>query len=406
MTRSSTADPAQRRVTRISGVDAARGIALLGMMTVHVLSTTDDVTGDATLAGWLFTGRPSALFALLAGVGLALLCGGAGGAGSRARTTWHRKVVGVRAVLIVIVGMAIALMETSVAIILVHYGMLFLFALPFLRMGARALFGLSAVWVVLAPPALWAVHQGFAARLDGFPDMWRLWHSPSFADVFRPEMLAMDLGVTGYYPLIIWPAYLFTGMAVGRLRLDRRVVAVRLALVGGLLAALSYLIGWITMLSSQIVPDLVSSSGQPEAMVRGELVAGTLLPIIDDTRWFGLVTPHSGSSMDVLHTVGASLLVLGVCLLVVDRLGWIAAPLVGAGAMPLTLYVGHLVVLHFWRADEGFLNRPEIGSVDVIIALTVAALVAGAVKQVLRRRGPLEALTHSSGLAAAGPRPG
>lgn len=390
---------------RISGVDAARGIALLGMMAVHVMSTTDDVTGDPTLAGWLFTGRPSALFALLAGLGLALLAGGSAGAGSPQRVAWDRRVVAVRAGLIVFIGMAVAVLETSVAIILVHYGLLFIFALPFLRLRARTLFVLAGAWVVLSPVAFWLIYNGFSARLDQFADTWRLWHSPSFADILHPEVLAMDLAVTGYYPLIIWPAYLFTGMAVGRLRLDETAVAVRLVVVGTVLAVVSYLVGRIMVSTSQVVPDLATWAGMEERAVRGELMAGTLLPIIDDARWFALVTPHSGSSMDVLHTVGTALLVLGVCLLVVERLGWVAAPLVGAGAMPLTLYVGHLVVLHLWRAEQGILNRSEIGSADIMISLTIAALLGGAVKYALRRRGPLEALTHGAGLAAVGPRP-
>lgn len=394
-----------RRASRISGVDAARCLALLGMMTVHVLSTTDDVTGDATLAGWLFTGRPSALFALLAGVGLALLSGGAAGAGSHRRTVWNRKAVAVRALLIMVVGLAVAALETSVAIILVHYGVLFLFALPFLSLGAKPLLGLAAGWVVLAPLAFRWVYTGIGGTVEDFAVVWRLWHSPGFADLLHPELLAMDLAVTGYYPLIIWPAYLFTGMAVGRLRLSETAVAVRLIVVGAALAVVSWLVGMATLVASDVVPDLARHSGLPEREVRGELLTGTLLPIIDDSRWYLLATPHSGTSMDVLHTVGAALLVLGVCLLVTGRLGRLAAPVVGAGAMPLTLYVGHLVVLHLWRDENGVLNTDEIGSAVIIVALVLAALVGGAVQQLLGRRGPLEAVTHAAGLGAAGRRP-
>ncbi|WP_249214297.1 heparan-alpha-glucosaminide N-acetyltransferase domain-containing protein, partial [Micrococcus luteus] len=65
--------PARRR---LPGVDAARGIALLGMVTVHVV---DPVTADGAPhpAFLWFAGRASVLFVLLAGVGLALSTGGA-----------------------------------------------------------------------------------------------------------------------------------------------------------------------------------------------------------------------------------------------------------------------------------------------------------------------------------------
>ncbi|GAB3188133.1 heparan-alpha-glucosaminide N-acetyltransferase domain-containing protein [Nesterenkonia suensis] len=394
-----------RRTPRISGVDAARCLALLGMMAVHVLSTTDEATGDPTLAGWLFTGRPSALFALLAGVGLALLSGGALGAGSRERVVWNRKVVAVRALLIMVIGLAVAELETFVAIILVHYGILFLFALPFLSLGARALFALAAGWVLLAPLVLRGVHTLLAERLDEFPSGWRLWHSPGFADLAEPQLLGMDLAVTGYYPLIIWPAYLFTGMAVGRLRLDSTAVVVGLTAAGAGLAGVSWLAGRITLATSDVVADLARFSSLSDREVRGELLTGTLLPIIEDSRWYLLPTPHSGTSIDVLHTVGTSLLVLGVCLLVTRRIGRLAAPVVGAGAMPLTLYVGHLLVLHLWHAEDGLLNTSAIGPVEMMVVLLLAALAGGALQQLLGRRGPLEALTHGAGVAVAGRRP-
>src|SRR5688500_7670584 len=56
---------------RLAGVDAARGLAVLGMVAVHVLPT-EDADGTVTLAEQLAGGRSSAAFAVLAGVGVAL----------------------------------------------------------------------------------------------------------------------------------------------------------------------------------------------------------------------------------------------------------------------------------------------------------------------------------------------
>src|SRR4051812_50058791 len=60
---------------RVVAVDVARGVALLAMMTVHVLPGTDE-QGRVSAAYAVASGRASALFAVLAGVGLALLTGG------------------------------------------------------------------------------------------------------------------------------------------------------------------------------------------------------------------------------------------------------------------------------------------------------------------------------------------
>ncbi len=64
------------RVTgRLRGVDVARAVALIGMMGTHLLPEYD-AHGRLTPWFWFAAGRSSALFALLAGVGLALATGG------------------------------------------------------------------------------------------------------------------------------------------------------------------------------------------------------------------------------------------------------------------------------------------------------------------------------------------
>lgn len=392
----------RKRSQRLLGVDAARGLALLGMMTVHVFSTTHEYNHEPTWAGWLFTGRPSALFALLAGVGLALLSGGSDPDRPKDQVNWDRKAVAVRALLIILIGLAVAMMEANVAIILVHYGFLFLFALPFLRLGAMALFGIAVSWVALAPVAFWWVYNELAWQLENFPNDWRLWHSPSFEDLSTPGLTGLDLTVTGYYPLLIWPAYLFAGMALGRLKLDSAAIAQRLVLVGAALAIASYAVGRLVISQTSIVSDLDDGRGQD--YVRGELLTGTILPIEHDTRWFLLATPHSSSTMDLLHTIGCGVLVLGICLLVAEKLKWPLTPLTGAGAMPLTLYVGHLVVLHYWHSEDNFLA--EYSETQIMLILLAGVLAAGLLKSALGRRGPLEGLTHLAGSAVAGRRPG
>src|SRR3712207_8805694 len=70
-TRASTDTRADGRPrARLVGIDAARGIALVGMMAVHNFEATDQ-DGELSLAWSLAAGKSAALFALLAGVGIA-----------------------------------------------------------------------------------------------------------------------------------------------------------------------------------------------------------------------------------------------------------------------------------------------------------------------------------------------
>lgn len=420
--RTHTSARSTARGGRLWGVDAARGLALLGMMTVHAVSTTDDL-GEATWTGELLAGRSAALFAVLAGVGLALLTGGTAVDRPNARVSWERRVIAVRAGIIVMIGLAVAMLGSGVAVILVHYGVLFILALPFIRLGFRALAGLAAAWMLAAPVAyfvfqsllrgqdvLWSRASAETLTMDPPP---RLWTSPALPDLLDPYLLFLDLMVTGYYPLLLWPAYLFAGMAMGRLNLHKTRVAVRLLFGGAAVAVLTSMAGRTALNSSSIVDRMQEVSGWSEEHVRGELIAGThLLPLEMDPVWWAMTTPHLGSPMDLMHTTGYAAAVLGLCLLIA-RIPWALAPLAGAGSMPLSLYTGHLLVLAAWRAtDEAgdpVWPAPEafraLSGESIALWLVVGALVLGMVKMLLRRRGPLEALTYSAGTALAGRRP-
>ena len=133
---------------RIVGVDVARALALLGMMSVHLLP---EVHGDGTLtpAFLVSAGRASALFALLAGAGLALATGGAS---PRLRPRLPVTAATLtRAVLITLVGLGLATLGPPVAVILANYGLLFAVACVVLGARVRALLVTTAAWTVTAP---------------------------------------------------------------------------------------------------------------------------------------------------------------------------------------------------------------------------------------------------------------
>src|SRR6476619_3359197 len=113
---------------RLAGIDAARGLAMLA---THVLATFEpDPQLTPTWIGLAFSGRAAALFAVLAGVGLALTTGKQQpleGAELRAA----RRGIALRALVIGSVGVSLGGLEVNIAVILVHYALLFLCVLPF-----------------------------------------------------------------------------------------------------------------------------------------------------------------------------------------------------------------------------------------------------------------------------------
>ena len=229
---------------RLVGIDAARGLALLGMMATHVLPTFEsNAQLTPTWVGLVFSGRASALFAVLAGIGLALSTGkqqALEGPGLWAA----RRGTALRAVVVGAVGLSLGGLDVNIAIILVHYSVLFLCVLPFLGLGVKHLLAVAAAWVLAAPVIAYLLRPWLLAATPPL----QLGHNPAWEDMSTPAALLGDLFLTGYYPVFQWMAYLLIGLAIGRLALTTAIVPVLLALAGTVVAILAK---WLSMVMTE-----------------------------------------------------------------------------------------------------------------------------------------------------------
>ena len=382
---------------RILGVDLARALALIGMIAVHILPlriALANGTFEPSSAATIFSGRSSALFVVLAGVGLALLTGGPSGpAPSKLRSL--RLSVLIRAWLIALLGFGLGMLDTNVAVILVHYGLLFLAAIPFLNMRRRTLGWWAAGWLLLSP-LLYYVARPW---VEGAIDPYRLGASPVPGDLATPLAFVADLLLTGFYPLLIWFGFILTGLFVGRMALAHPPVAFGLFIAGSVLAVGSKLVSaWLLdqpgAFKALRAATELNANGLEVALVTGQRLEGAI-----NTPWFlAISAPHSGAPLDVLHVTGCALAVLGVaqllCLALAAVLGnlgeMILWPLTGAGAATLTVYAGHLVALDVFSDVSAGLPREVL-----FIIYVVATLLLGLLLKFINRRGPLEALVHS-----------
>jgi uncharacterized membrane protein YeiB len=385
--------PADPRERRLRGVDAARGVALLGMMTVHILP----IVGVAGVVHAVAAGRSAALFATLAGVGLALASGGS--TPPTGAALWRaRRATVARAAVIGVIGLTLGGLPTPAAIILAYYAVLFLVAVFVIGWPARRL-AVAAVVAGLVTPVISHLLRRELDRSAGPNLSWE-----SLAD---PGGTAVTLLLTGYYPVLTWTTYLLAGMAVGRLPLRRPGVAVRLAIGGALLAAAAALASWVTVwlaggeaALARLTPGWSSVSGRGDKLF-DESFYGTT----PTTSWWflGVPAPHSGSVPDLLHTTGSAIAVLGFALLLARRWPRAVLPLVVLGSMTLTLYSLHVLLLAV--GQESFPDPDVVAwwllGFNVFVALVVATLW-----RAQGRRGPLEELAASAAEAAAGgPRP-
>lgn len=360
-------------VRRLAGVDAARGVALLAMMAVHVLPELDP-DGTLSTADAIARGRSSAAFAVLAGVALVLAHGGRRQLRGR---RWAAASCGllVRCAMIGVLGLTLAGVGSGLAIILVNYALLFALAAPLLALSARTLALLAGAGVLVVP-------VGSHLARTGLPPM--RGYSPWWGDLAEPARLLTELTLTGYYPVLAWTAYLCAGLAVGRLQLSSPTVARRLVLGGAALAVAS------AVLSYALVEAAVASGNLPDTA--GATLATGTTPT-DSWWWLAVDSPHSSTPLDLAHTTGTALALLGAALLLARRLGDWLLPLAWVGSMTLTLYTVHAVALGLRLGPAD----PE----QLYVAHVIAAFVAAAALRSWAPRGPLEQLVSGPSRGAA-----
>ena len=123
---------------RLVGVDVARCLALLGMVSTHVLASHDP---DGSLTRAVARRRPR--LGALRGPGRREPGADdrAAHAGPRAGAGRRSLALATRAVLVATIGLALGGLETGIAVILTYYGVLFLMALPFLGLHHQAAAG-------------------------------------------------------------------------------------------------------------------------------------------------------------------------------------------------------------------------------------------------------------------------
>ncbi|WP_229577902.1 heparan-alpha-glucosaminide N-acetyltransferase domain-containing protein [Kocuria rhizophila] len=371
-----TATDGAPRKRRLVGIDAARGLALIGLMAIHLLPAWNEQTGEASWSWRLFSGHSAALFALLAGVGLALGSGTRQPREGRALTA-DRVSVLVRALLIVTVGMTVnaAMPEDPPAYnILFYYGMFFILAIPFLHVRPKTLFIWAAGFGILSPLLM-------QRMLDVLPEWW--YYNPTLPNVLsNPAGTLSQLLLTGNYPALPYMTYLLVGMGLGRLDLRAVRTQVRLVIVGVALTVLAQLVSAVLLYGLGGYSVLQEASRLSESTLDEILVWGTGSLPTDTGWWLAITTPHSNTPLAIATSLGLSLAVLGVFLLISQKIGDWLLPLSAMGSMTLTLYSAHLLALSL----ELHYDSPYLW---YLVHVLVAAVFA-AIWQRTLGQGPLE----------------
>ncbi|MER6416953.1 DUF418 domain-containing protein [Streptomyces humidus] len=370
---------------RLVGVDLARALAVFGMYVVHIGPPLSATHGVASWIRYISDGHSSVLFATLAGFSLMLIAGrfepktGLAGRQAKAR-------IAIRAVILLALGTVMA-MEYGGVIILGFYGVYFLLALPLVRLRAGTLAMIAAGLALVTPQLAFVLTTRLSDSVQ---------QSINAYDPLRhlSEVGVLDLLLTGFYPALTWMPFVIAGMALARMDLSAAAVQRRLAALGAGLVVGAY--GLSLLLAGK---DALRSTAEDMSSSGGSGAASMGSGSMEPQRSFSELMaagPHSGTTFDIIGSVGVAILVIVGATVLMDRLPRLrrlAKPVIAVGTMSLTAYVGHFVAQSVLSTPAGTGTQQ---SWVPLLMYVLGAIVFATVWSRFFRRGPLEHLLNTA----------
>ncbi|MFI7233162.1 DUF418 domain-containing protein [Nonomuraea angiospora] len=288
-------------------------------------------------------------------------------------------------VVLLALGTAMAMVYGGV-IILNFYGVFFLLALPLVRLRARTLAIIAAVLALVTPQLAFVLNSLLSESVQQGINVYDPLHRLSDVGV-------LDLLLTGFYPALTWMSFVIAGMALGRLDLSSGTVQRRLAALGAALTVTGY--GMSLLLAGK---DALRSTAEDGSSSSGSGSMPLDSGSFPDMPASSLLTagPHSGTTFDIIGSVGVAILVIVGATVAMDRLPrlrHLAKPVIAVGTMSLTAYVGHFVAQSVLSVPGGTDTQQSWMPLLMFIG---GAIAFASIWSRFFRRGPLEFLLNAS----------
>ncbi|WPS86273.1 DUF418 domain-containing protein [Brevibacillus halotolerans] len=341
---------------RLVALDAARGLAVIGMYLQHF--------GLNERIAAIVSGNTTLLFVLCGGISYSIMAERMKDRETETAAFWTRMLA--RAVFIDVIGYLLILLNTSYGVILPAYAAMFVLALVLIRRSTRVLITTAIALTVVAPPLM----------ILGM-------------SILSGAYLLYDIAGGPMSALALAPAFV-AGMAIGRLELTK--IRTALSLAGGGIIMLVVGKG----LGAFVLPGLRPSfeawligvqgtvSNQPDPNAIWPLNAEP--PLWNMLLW---TSPHSASTFQTLIGLGGAFLVLGLVCLVPKKTSAVLMPFAAVGRVALTMYAAQFIVIWCLRLAGIEYGLEGIPFSDLLVA--VATLVTGWLIARLPN-GPLESL--------------
>ncbi|WP_068791827.1 DUF418 domain-containing protein [Brevibacillus laterosporus] len=341
---------------RLVALDAARGLAVIGMYLQHF--------GLNERIAAIVSGNTTLLFVLCGGISYSIMAQRM--KDRETETAAFRTRMLARAVFIDVIGYLLILLNTSYGVILPAYAAMFVLALVLIRRSTRVLITTAIALTMVAPPLM----------ILG-------------TSVLSGAYLLYDIAGGPMSALALAPAFV-AGMAIGRLELTKIRTALSLAGGGIIMLVVGKGLGAFVLpgLSPSFEAWLIGVQGtvsnQPDPNAIWPLNAEP--PLWNMLLW---TTPHSASTFQTLIGLGGAFLVLGLVSLVPKKTSAVLMPFAAVGRVALTMYAAQFIVIWCLRLAGIEYGLEGIPFSDLLVA--VATLVTGWLIARLPN-GPLESL--------------
>jgi len=348
---------------RIIGFDIARALAIFGMVIVNFKIAMNAKAGNEILLWFasLFEGRSSALFVVLAGIGITFLTNKARKSEDDSSVLRGRVSLVKRGLLLIAIGLAYtAIWEAD---ILHFYGFYFLIAATVFTISDRKLL-IASFLITLTFPFLMLIFD--------YEKGWD-WSTLTYQNFWTFDGMVRHIFFNGFHPIFPWCAFLIFGMWLGRQDLSSTKVRKKLLIYS--------LVVWVVTESAFYwIRDAFNSAHESGLSTEevGFIFSTSIIPPLPQY---------------ILASGSLAVLIIIICLYASE---WFSESkltqwLYQTGQLSLTLYVAHVII------GMGFLesiDRLEDQAIDFSLLSSLVFCVFGVLFSVLWLRyfksGPLE----------------
>jgi len=350
---------------RVTGFDVARALAIFGMVIVNFKIAMNAQTGSPLLMNLasLFEGRASALFVILAGIGITFMTNKVRTSANRSQVSLVRMAIIKRGLLLVAVG----LLFTPIwpADILHFYGVYFIFAAAVIKVSDKALLMIAAIVMLIFP---------FLMLTFNYDQNWD-WTTLNYENFWSVDGMIRHIFFNGFHPVLPWAAFLIFGMWLGRQDLTSPLIRNRLLM-------------W-AIITFVVIEGCFY-------LIKAALGDGTALGMSAQEVNFLFSTSIIPPLPQYIMSAGASsVIVLIACISLSQRFPhhMINIGLYKTGQLALTLYGAHVIIGMGTLEELGLLDNQSIEeSLLSALIFCTCAIIFSVLWLRFFKQGPLESV--------------